>query len=74
MYELKKQDLSENNASLGDRICRIIKKELKIDAIAREPFAWLDFGQGNKLIEILKKYVESAERKKRGVADDTGTG
>lgn len=63
MYELKKHDTAANDVALGDRLRKIIKKELHVDATAREPFAWLDFGLGNKLIEILKKYVESAERK-----------
>lgn len=69
MYELKKYDAVANDVSLGERLCKIIKKELKMDATAREPFAWMDFNQGNKLIEILKKYVVSAEQRKRGEAD-----
>lgn len=74
MYELKKHDAVANDVSLGDRLCKIIKKELKMDATAREPFVWMDFAQGNKLIEILKKYVESAEQRKRGDADGSGNG
>ena len=74
MYELKKHDAVANDTALGNRLCRIIKKELHVDATAKEPFAWLDFGQGNNLIEILKKYVESAKRKKRGEADGIGAG
>jgi hypothetical protein len=67
MYEIKKHDAVSNDVPLGDRLCKIIKKELGIDAMAKEPFVWMDFSQGNKLIEILKKYAESAERKIRGV-------
>lgn len=64
MYQLKSHDEVTNNVALGARLARIIKKELSVDVLARDPFVWMDFSQGNKLIEILKKYVESAERKK----------
>lgn len=69
MYELQKRDETPSAVSLGDRLCAVIKKELKIDAIARTPFAWLDFEAGNRLIEILKQYVKHAGRKRR---DDGG--
>ena len=68
MYELQKYDEAPGTASLGDRLCAVIKKELKVDAVARTPFVWLDGDAGNKLIEILKRYVESA-RRKRGCSD-----
>lgn len=32
----------------------------------KNPYVWIDFKQGEKLIEVLKKYVRSAERKKAG--------
>ena len=63
MYELQKRDTPPSTASLGERLCGIIKKELKLDADPQRPFAWLDFQDGNRLIEILKKYVASAKRK-----------
>ncbi len=63
MYELKKHDAVVNDVALGNRLCKIISKELHVNATAKEPFAWLDFNRGNNLIEILKKYVESAKRK-----------
>lgn len=66
MYELKKYDEVPNDVQLGDRLCAAIKKELGADAIARNPFAWVTFEQGNNLIEILKGYVASA--RKRGGA------
>lgn len=74
MYELKKYDEVPNEVPLGDRLCKIIKKEMGMDARAKEPFVWMDFAQGNKLIEILKKYVRSAKQKKRGGADGTDAG
>lgn len=63
MYELQKFDRSPTTATLGERLCGIIKRELKIDARAENPFIWIDFSKGNKLIERLKQYVASAERK-----------
>ena len=63
MYELKKRDKSPNEVPLGDRLCAVIKKELHVDAIAKNPFAWLTFSQGNTLIEVLKGYLKSLERK-----------
>lgn len=63
MYELKKYDEIPNDIQLGDRLCAVIKKELGIDAIAKKPFVWMSFEQGNRLIEILKGYTTSARRK-----------
>lgn len=71
MYELKKHDAQPNTAQLGDRLCAVIKKELGVDAIAKAPFRWLTFKQGNNLIEILKGYVASLERKE---AEKNGVG
>lgn len=56
----------ELHVQLGDRFCAVIKKEFGADAIAKNPFAWITFEQGNNLIEILKRYVASA--RKRGEA------
>lgn len=63
MYDLKKYDKEPNNIQLGDRLCAVIKKEFHADAIAKNPFAWLDFEQGNNLIETLKRYVANEKRK-----------
>lgn len=67
MYQLKELDVVLSKASLGDRLCSIIKKELHSDATAKEPFKWLSYKQGSKLIEILKKYNISAKRRKENV-------
>ena len=66
MYQLEKYDTEPTTAKLGDRLCGIIKKELHIDAIPRKPFTWLTYQQGVKLIEILKKYIANAQRRKAG--------
>lgn len=72
MYELKKYDPSPESAPLGNRLCAIIKKELGMDAIAKKPFAWVTFSQGNTLIEMLKRYVESQKRKEAGSDGSAG--
>ena len=61
MYELQRRDTAPSTASLGERLCGIIKKELKVDAIPAQPFAWLEFQTCNKLIEVLKKYVANVK-------------
>lgn len=63
MYTLAGYDAQPSTASLGDRLSGIIKRQLRIDANARQPFKWLDYQQGVQLIEILKKYISSAEQK-----------
>jgi len=61
MYELQRRDTAPSTASLGERLCGIIKKELKVDAVPAQPFAWLEFQTCNKLIEVLKKYVANVK-------------
>ena len=56
MYQLEKYDTEPTTAKLGDRLCGIIKKELKIDSTSKQPFRWLTYNQGVTLIEKLKKY------------------
>lgn len=66
MYELQQRDTAPSKASLGERLCGIIKKELKIDAVPQQPFVWLDFKNCNKLIEVLKKYVANVKKQPPG--------
>ena len=63
MYQLAGCDTTVTAATKGERLCGIIKKELHIDATSQRPFEWLGYNDGNKLIDILKAYVKSAERK-----------
>lgn len=63
MYRLKEFDTEVQKTTLGNRLCGIIKKELHADATAKQPFRWLTYAQGTKLIEILKNYVNSARRR-----------
>lgn len=67
MYQLQDLDEKPAQAKLGDRLCGIIKKELHIDCTSKQPFRWLTYEQGVKLIEKLKKYVANAQRRKDGV-------
>lgn len=67
MYQLEKLDEKPSDAKLGDRLCGIIRKEIHIDCISKQPFRWLTYQQGVKLIEILKKYIANAQRRKDGV-------
>lgn len=63
MYQLAGCDKQPSPIPIGDRLCGIIKKELKIDAVSENPFEWLTYQEGSVLIERLKKYVSSAEKK-----------
>lgn len=40
----------------------------RMDAFPKDPFAWISYKDGNKLVEVLKGYVKTAQ-KSRGDAD-----
>lgn len=63
MYQLAGCDTEPSTASLGERLSGIIKRQFGVDATERQPMCWLSYKQGNQLIEIIKNYVKSAERK-----------
>ena len=70
MYRLQELDdkpkLHEDGSSVtvGERMAGAIEKVLGITAIAgKDIFKWVSFEDGSKLIEYLKRYVRSAERK-----------
>lgn len=46
-----------------ERLLGAIEKVLGITASKTDPFRWINFDDGTKLIEQLKRYVRSAERK-----------
>lgn len=64
MYRLQKA--SPSTAPLGDRLCGIIRKELHIDALPADPFAWLDYKACSRLVETIKGYITTAEGAKAG--------
>lgn len=64
VYRLQELDTVQNKATVAERMAGAIKKELGITtAPGKDIFRWVDFDEGSKLIEKLKRYVRSAERK-----------
>lgn len=67
MYRLRDLDETPAAGGVGIRLCGIIQKQLGISATPKDPFRWLDYQQGNRLIEYIKFYIKTAEgRKRRG--------
>ncbi len=67
IYRLIELDKNKHKATVGERMRGAIKKILGIDVSIKEPFLWVSYENGSKLIEVLKKYVVSAERKLKKV-------
>lgn len=63
MYALAGRDRKPTSATVGVRLCGIIKRQFRMDVTAQQPFRWLNYRQGSQLIEILKGYVSSAEQR-----------
>lgn len=63
MYRLQELDSKTSEMTLGERLCAIIKKFLRVDAVPQDPMRFVTFEAGNTLIEILKKMVQYEERK-----------
>ena len=70
MYRLQELDekpkLHEDGTpvTVGERMAGVIQKELGITTMAgKHIFDWVSIENGSKLIEYLKRYVRSAERK-----------
>lgn len=74
MYKL--EAASPSNTPVGDRLCGVIRKELKLSAFPQNPFAFLDFEKCSHLIDVLKRYVRNAEKQaqKAAVKGDAGDG
>lgn len=62
-YRLKELDTNPESADVGDRLIGVIGKVLGVTASKKQPFRWIDQEQCSKLIEQLKRYVNSAERR-----------
>lgn len=73
MYELESIDPSTAGVTVGERMVGAILKALKVTANRDNPFVWIDYEQGNKLIETLKGYVLSARRKRSKVGAQHGS-
>lgn len=61
----KLQELSPSGASAADRMRGAVRKILgmEINTDNKAPFRMVSVSDGRKLIDTLKKYVESAEKK-----------
>ncbi|MDE5854045.1 MAG: regulatory protein GemA [Ruminococcus sp.] len=63
MYEIKSYDLKQSDKTVDERLAGVVRKELGITASGENPLVWVDAKDGNRLIEALKRYAASAERK-----------
>lgn len=58
-------ELDKKDVPAGERLAGAVRKILQITASPKEPLRWVNRENGSKLIETLKRYVGSAERKAR---------
>lgn len=66
VYRLQEVDVLQGKAPTatpGERLRGAIKAILGTDTDAKDPFKWVTVDQGTTLIEQLKRFVRSAERK-----------
>ncbi len=64
IYRLVELDTSESKAKAGTRMVGAIKKILELEVTdIKKPFDNVTAEQGEKLIENLKRYVKTAEKK-----------
>lgn len=56
-------ELEPTDASVPERLIGAIEKILGVTASRADPFRWVNFEDGARLIEQLKRYVRSAERR-----------
>ena len=63
-------EIQHTSAAPAERLVGAIEKTLGITASRSDPFRWINFNDGIKLIEQLKRYVKSAERRKKKEAEN----
>lgn len=63
MYKIRQYDVKVSDKTVGARLAGVVWKTLKISASDTDPLKWVNAENGNKLIETLKRYVRSAEKK-----------
>ena len=63
MYQIQGYDVKVSDKSVGARLAGAVRKSLNISASDTDPLKWVNAENGNKLIETLKRYVKSAEKK-----------
>ena len=69
MYQIQRYDIKISDKSVGARLAGVVRKTMKITASDNEPLKWVNAENGNKLIETLKRYVKSAEKKYKKQVD-----
>ena len=70
MYQIQRYDVKISNQTVGARLAGVVRKTLEITASDTEPLKWVNAENGNILIETLKRYVRSAEKKYRKQIQD----
>lgn len=63
MYELQSLDKEPNATPVGERLAGIIERQFKVKSTPQRIFNHLSKDEGNQLIEILKNYIKTAERR-----------
>ena len=63
MYQFKELDAEPNFTPIGERLAGIIERQFKVRSTPKYLFTNLSKEDGNRLIEILKNYISTAERK-----------
>lgn len=63
MYELQSLDKEPNTTPVGERLAGIIERQFKVKSTPQRIFNHLSKDEGNQLIEILKNYIKTAERR-----------
>lgn len=63
MYELKALDVEPDVTPVGQRLAGIIERQFKVKSTPQRVFNHLTRDEGNQLIEILKNYIKTAERR-----------
>jgi hypothetical protein len=62
IYRLIELDRDAKRATAGERMTGAIRKVLGVDADVKDPFRWVTQADGRKLIDMLKRYVYTAEK------------
>ena len=63
MYQIQSYDVKTSSQTVGARLAGVVRKTLNITASETDPLRWVNAENGNKLIETLKRYEKSAEKK-----------
>ena len=63
MYQIRRYDVKISDKTVGARLAGVVRKSLGITASDTDPLKWVNAENGNRLIETLKRYVKSAEKK-----------